>query len=122
MVDSINLYTDLYTVNVVIFAGGKFREKCRQDTSRRGNFHDTASFSFIKAYEFYFCVGVIFAKNTKARQTRKLPPRENFHVYSTFWVQWQKARACWKVDTALFMYRSLYLLGEVEQGQSLLEG
>ena len=23
-----------------------------------------------------------FAKNTKARKTRKFPPRENFHVYS----------------------------------------
>ena len=28
-------------------------------------------------------MGVIFAKKTKARKTRKLPPRENFHVYST---------------------------------------
>ena len=27
-------------------------------------------------------MGVIFAKKTKARKTRKLPPRENFHVYS----------------------------------------
>ena len=37
---------------------------------------------FIKAYGFYFRVGVNFAKKTKARKTRKLPPRENFHVYS----------------------------------------
>ena len=27
-------------------------------------------------------MGVIFTKKTKARKTRKLPPRENFHVYS----------------------------------------
>ena len=27
--------------------------------------------------------GVNFAKKTKAQKTRKLPPREYFHVYST---------------------------------------
>ena len=32
-------------------------------------------------YGCYFRVGVIFAK-TKARKTRKLPQRENFHIYS----------------------------------------
>ena len=45
-----------------------------------GNFHDTTPISFIKAYGF--SRGVIFAKRTKARKTRKLPPRENFHVNS----------------------------------------
>ena len=39
-------------------------------------------FFFIKACGFYFHVGVIFAKKTKARKTQKLPPCENFHVYS----------------------------------------
>ena len=37
---------------------------------------------------FFFRVGVIFAKKAKARKARKLPPRENFHVYSIhadFW-------------------------------------
>ena len=47
-----------------------------------GNFHDTTPFSFIKTYRFYFRVGVIFTKKTKARKTRKLPPHENFHIYS----------------------------------------
>ena len=28
-------------------------------------------------------MGVIFAKKTKARKSRKLPPRKNFHLYST---------------------------------------
>ena len=67
---------------MVIFAGGKFHEKCWQDISRRGNFHDTTPISFIKVYGFYFRVGVIFAKKTEARKKRKLPPHENFHVYS----------------------------------------
>ena len=47
--------------------------------SRGGNFHDTTPISFIKAYGFYFPVGVIFATKTRLR---KLPPRENVHVYS----------------------------------------
>ena len=29
-------------------------------------------------------MGVIFAKKTKAQKSRKLPPRENFHVYSIY--------------------------------------
>ena len=66
------------------FRWGKISRKCWQDISRGGNFHDTTHISFIKAYGFYFRVGVIFTKNTKARKTRKLPPRENFHVYSIF--------------------------------------
>ena len=31
---------------------------------------------------FIFGMGVIFAKKAKVRKLRKLPPRENFHVYS----------------------------------------
>ena len=65
------------------FRWGKISRKCWQDISRGGNFHDTTPISFIKVYGFYFRVGVIFAKKTKARKTRKLPPRENFHVYSS---------------------------------------
>ena len=64
------------------FRWGKISRKCWQNISRGGNFHDTTHISFKKAYGFYFRVGVIFAKMTKARKTRKLPPRENFHVYS----------------------------------------
>ena len=64
------------------FRWGKILRKCWQDISRWGYFHDTTPNSFIKVYGFYFRVGVIFAKKTKARKTRKLPPCENFHVYS----------------------------------------
>ena len=64
------------------FRWRKISRKCWQDISRGGNFHDTAPISFIEAYGFYFRVGVIFAMNKKALKTRKLPPRENFHVYS----------------------------------------
>ena len=65
------------------FHWGKISRKCWPGISRGGNFHDTTPISFITAYGFYFRVGVIFAKKTKARKTRKLPPRENFHVYSS---------------------------------------
>ena len=69
------------------FPWGKISRKCWQDISHGGNFHDTSPIFFIKAYGFYFRVGVIFAKKTKARKTRKLPPRENFHVYSNQFMQ-----------------------------------
>ena len=39
-----------------------------QDISRGGYFHDTTPISFIKAYGFYFRVGVILAKKTKTRK------------------------------------------------------
>ena len=64
------------------FRWGKISRKCWQDISRGGNFHDAAPICFIKAFGFYFRTGVIFAKKTKARKTRILTPRENFHVYS----------------------------------------
>ena len=67
------------------FRWGKISQKWWQDISRGGNIHDTTPVSFIKAYRFYFHVGVTFAKKTKAWKTRKLPPRENFHVYSIMW-------------------------------------
>ena len=65
------------------FCWGEISRKCWQDISRGGNFHDSTQISFIQAYRFYFRVGVIFAKKTKGRKTRKLLPCENFHVYST---------------------------------------
>ena len=64
------------------FRWGKISRKCWQDISRGGNFHDSTHIFFINAYGFYFRVGVIFAKKTKSRKTRKLPPCEYFHVYS----------------------------------------
>ena len=66
------------------FRWGKISRKCWQDISRWGNFQDTTPISFIKAYGFYFCMGVIFMKKTKARKMQKLPPRKNFHVYRTW--------------------------------------
>ena len=81
-VDVFSGYFERDTVNVVIFAGGKFRKNVGKTFHVGGNFHDTTPISFIKAYGFYFGEGVIFANKTKARKTRKLPPRENFHVYS----------------------------------------
>ena len=70
-----------YTVNVVIFAGGKISRKCWQDLSRGGNFHDISPISLLKSYGFYFPVGEVFAKKTISRKTWKLPPPENFHVH-----------------------------------------
>ena len=66
------------------FCWGEILQKCWQDISRGGNFHDTTPISYIKAYTFYFYVGVIFAKKiTKARKKWKLLLRKNFHVCST---------------------------------------
>ena len=65
---------------MIIFAGVKFLQKCWQDISHGGNFHETTHISFILVYGFYFCVGVIFANKTKAR---KLTRHENFHVKSS---------------------------------------
>ena len=53
-----------------------------QDILRGGNFHDTTPISFIKPYGFYFREGEIFAYFALLSFSRKLPPRENFHVYS----------------------------------------
>ena len=64
------------------FRRGKISQKCWQDLSRRGNFHDISSISLIKSYGFFFPTGEIFAKKAISRKTRKLPPRENVHVYS----------------------------------------
>ena len=64
------------------FRWGKFREYVSISKTFHvgvGDFHDTTPISFIKAYGFYFRVGVIFAKKT---EVRKSPPRENFHVHS----------------------------------------
>ena len=57
------------------FRWGKISWKQWQDISREGNFHNSTPISFIKAYGFYFRLGVIFAKKTKARKKQKLPPR-----------------------------------------------
>ena len=73
----------MYTVNVVIFAGGKFRE----NLSREGYFLDYAPISLIKSYRFYFRVGEIYAMRATLQKTQKLPPRENFHVYSILYDQ-----------------------------------
>ena len=50
--------------------------------SRGRNFRDTLHISLIKSYGFYFRVGEIFVKKAISRKTQKLPPCENFHVYS----------------------------------------
>ena len=77
-------HTLIYYCKCGYFCWGEISLNCWQDISRGGNFQYTAPISFIKAYGFKFRVEVIFAKKTKARKTLKLPPRENFHVYSIF--------------------------------------
>ena len=61
--------TMINTVNVVIFPGGKFRENVGKTFHVGVIFTILTPISFIKAYEFYFRVGVIFAKKTKVRKT-----------------------------------------------------
>ena len=76
------VYTVWYTVNVVIFAGGKFRENVDKTFHVGVIFTILLPFPSQKGYGFYFRVGVIFEEKANTRKTRKLPPRENFHVYS----------------------------------------
>ena len=67
------------------FRWGEISRKCWQDFSCGGNFHDSTHIpliTWIKSYGFYFRVGEIFATKAISRKSRKLPPRENFHVYS----------------------------------------
>ena len=65
------------------FRWGKISRNCWQvDFSRGGNFHDVSPISLIKSYGFYFPAGEIFANKTISRKTQKLPPCENFCVYS----------------------------------------
>ena len=65
------------------FRWGKISRKCSQDLSRGGNFHDISPIFSIKSSGFYFPEGEIFAKKVISQKTRKLPPCENFHVYSS---------------------------------------
>ena len=50
----------------------KNSQKCLQDLSHGGNFHDATPISLIKSYGFYFRAWEIFVKKT----------HKNFHVYS----------------------------------------
>ena len=67
------------TVNVVIFAGGKFRKNFGK------TFHMGVIFTVLlicpsqRHMGFIFVMGVIFGEEQK---TWKLPPRKNFHFYS----------------------------------------
>ena len=47
-----------------------------------GNFHDTTPISFITAYGFYFRVGVIFAKKTKAQKKRENLPHAKISTFT----------------------------------------
>ena len=75
------------------FRWGKISQKCWQDISRGGIFHETTTISFIKAYGFYFRVGVIFpeedrsAKNAKITPTRKFP-RLQYCFTQYLWKAW----------------------------------
>ena len=71
------------TVNVVIFAGGKFRENIGKTFHVGVIITILLLFSFIKEYGFYFRVGVLFTKQTKARKTRKLP-NAKLSVFTVF--------------------------------------
>ena len=55
------------------FRWGEILRKCWQDISCGGNFHDNTTISFIKAYGFYFRVGVIFAKRQKREKRENYP-------------------------------------------------
>ena len=60
------------------FRWGKISRKCWPDISRGDNFYDSTPISFINAYGFFFRVGVVFAKKTKARKNAKITPMRKF--------------------------------------------
>ena len=65
----------------------KISWKWKTDITRECYFRDARAI-YIAVYRgCYFRVGVIFAIIVWSRKTRKLPPRENFHVYSMTLVQ-----------------------------------
>ena len=75
------MYAALMTNNYCkrgYFRWGKISRKHWQDFSRGGNFQDTTPISFIKAYGFYFYMGVIFAKKTKAQKNTKITLTRKF--------------------------------------------
>ena len=65
------------TVNVVIFAGGKFCEMLARP-SRGDNFHNILHISVIKSYGFYFPAGEIFVKKVISRKKAKITPTRKF--------------------------------------------
>ena len=59
-----------YTVNVVFFCWGKVSQKCWQDISRGGNFHDTTHISFM---------WVLFSrKEDKSMKNANISPMRKF--------------------------------------------
>ena len=80
---TIILCNSWHTVNVVIYAGGKFRENVRKTlNSYEGYFHDTTHIFFIEPYGFCIHAGEILGKKAIPGKMRKLPTHENVHVYS----------------------------------------
>ena len=80
-----------------------------------GNFHDISPISLIKSYGLYFSAGENFAKKVISRKTRTLPPRENFHVYSTPFIpsllsKWRKQLVYYffQTGTSISMVFCLY--------------
>ena len=72
-----------HTVNVVIFAGGKFRKKFWQHFSGRGNFHDATPISLIKAYRFYFHMGVYdFCEEDNSVKNAKYYPHAKMSMFT----------------------------------------
>ena len=77
------------------FCCGKILQNCWQDYLRWGNFHDTNHVSFIKAYGFYFRVGVFSWRRQWRKKTRKLQPCKNVHVYSMILNYWVDFCSIW---------------------------
>ena len=80
-----------YTVNVVIFTGGKFRKKSCQDLSRGGNFHDTSHISLIKSYGVYFRVGK-FSQRRQYREKRENYPHTKISTFTVNVILWHKGQ------------------------------
>ena len=68
------------------FRWGKISRKCWQDLSRGGNIHDTAPISFIKAYGFFFRVG-LFSRKRQKREKRENYPHAKISTFTVCLLQ-----------------------------------
>ena len=69
----------------MILAGRKLHENVCKTFNLGGNFHDTSTFSLIKAYGFNFPARIISTSKAVSQKMWILPSRQNFHVHSNTW-------------------------------------
>ena len=78
------------------FRWGKILRKCNTDFTCACLFRDSSAISKAVYRGCYIRLGVIFPINAQSRKTRKLSPRKNVHVYSSYF---SLVRRIWMILT-----------------------